>query len=147
MSRGKKVKLDRDKVREWVNDYYARNGKRPTYVEAAAHWGCSYGHMTHVMAEIEAGGGLDGKKRGSRDTTKITEERQDAVLRFIVGYIAEHGWAPSRREIEEAVDFTLSEVNMVVAQLAAQGRIEVDAGPRQIRIPGTVIKFPKGVLV
>lgn len=58
-------------------------------------------------------------------------EREGQVLRFIVDYIDEHGWAPSYREIQEAVSIPSKQtVQKILFSLESQGRIRVGHAPR-----------------
>lgn len=63
------------------------------------------------------------------DTLSVTAQ---AVLREIVAYIAEHGYAPSRREIAERCGFASTRsADVYVVQLVRAGAVRVDyAVPR-----------------
>ena len=64
----------------------------------------------------------------------------EKILRFIIGYIQEHGYSPTIREIGDGVG--LKSTSSVVHHLNCMlkcGMIETDAGfgsPRAIRLPG-----------
>ena len=74
--------------------------------------------------------------------------KQEEILAFLREFSGEHGYAPSIREICQAVGLrSTGSVHYHLNELARQGRIELDAGkkraiqsPRQGRIPilGTV---------
>lgn len=68
--------------------------------------------------------------------------RRQAILDFIQGYVATHGYAPSVREIGAAVG--LSSVSSVHAQLDAlerAGRIARRRGsPRALRVIDTAVR-------
>lgn len=60
------------------------------------------------------------------------------TLDFITTYIAEHGWAPTMREIAVAMDCELTTAHSRVHRLVAEGRLESGGGPRQLRVMGSV---------
>lgn len=77
----------------------------------------------------------------NRDMTerqgKATRER---ILRFIIDYIQQHGYAPTIREIGAGVGLkSTSSVMTHLMKLFAEGKLETDApegSPRAIRVPG-----------
>lgn len=73
------------------------------------------------------------------------EKIREDMLQAIIGYIEEHGYPPSFREIGEMTGLrSTSSVQHHMEILLEEGKIETDAGfntPRAIRIPG--YKFVK----
>lgn len=71
-----------------------------------------------------------------------TVERQRArgrlqrrlALDFIEGHIAEHGWAPTVREVAEALGVNISTAHSHLRRLESEGRIVLGGGPRMIRV-------------
>lgn len=73
------------------------------------------------------------------------EKVREDILQAIIGYIEEHGYPPTFREIGEMTGLkSTSSVQHHMEILLEEGKIETDAGfntPRAIRIPG--YKFVK----
>lgn len=61
-------------------------------------------------------------------------EQRQLTLDFIERHIAEHGWAPSVREIAEALDVNVSTAHLHLRGLVEEGRIVSGGGPRMIRV-------------
>src|SRR5262249_10403681 len=76
----------------------------------------------------------------SPDLDPTLTARQQKVVRFISGWIQEHGYSPSMREIGRAVGLTsTSSVEHQLAALQAKGYLRRAAGcPRtvEVRLPG-----------
>ena len=68
------------------------------------------------------------------------EKYEKQIYDYIVGYITEHGYAPSVREIADAVGFhSPSSAKYVLDKMIRDGYLETDTEPRQpraIRVPG-----------
>ena len=77
---------------------------------------------------------------GSPDLDPTLTARQRKIVRFIGGWIQEHGYSPSMREIGRAVGLTsTSSVEHQLAALQAKGYLRRAAGcPRtvEVRLPG-----------
>jgi repressor LexA len=77
---------------------------------------------------------------GSLDLDPTLTARQRKILRFISGWVHEHGYSPSMREIGRAVGLTsTSSVEHQLAALEAKGCLRREAGcPRtvEVRLPG-----------
>ena len=77
---------------------------------------------------------------GSSDLDPTLTARQRKIVRFISGWIQEHGYSPSMREIGRAVGLTsTSSVEHQLAALQAKGYLRRAAGcPRtvEVRLPG-----------
>jgi repressor LexA len=58
--------------------------------------------------------------------TGVLSPRQERILRFITGYIAEHGYAPSIRDIATAERLHFSSVAYQLTELEAAGKIMRD---------------------
>ncbi len=62
------------------------------------------------------------------------------ILRFIIGYLEEHGYPPTVREIGDGVGLkSKSSVHAHLTRMIADGVLETDAqerSPRAIRVPG-----------
>ena len=73
------------------------------------------------------------------------EKIRKDMLQAIIGYIEQHGYPPTTREIGEMVGLkSTSSVHAHLQRLLREGKIETDAGlgvPRAIRVPG--YKFTK----
>ena len=74
---------------------------------------------------------------------RIGKRRQSEIYGFIVGYIIEHQYPPSVREIRDGVGLSSTgTVNKYMEDLRKQGRIDyLDKQPRTIRVRG--YKFVK----
>ena len=81
-----------------------------------------------------------GQASGNPDLDPTLTARQRKVLRFISGWVHEHGYSPSMREIGRAVGLTsTSSVEHQLAALEAKGWLRREAGcPRtvEVRVPG-----------
>jgi repressor LexA len=77
---------------------------------------------------------------GSPDLDSTLTARQRKIVRFISGWVHEHGYSPSMREIGRAVGLTsTSSVEHQLAALQAKGYLRRAAGcPRtvEVRLPG-----------
>src|SRR5438034_2212631 len=77
---------------------------------------------------------------GSPDLDPTLTTRQRKIVRFISGWVQEHGYSPSMREIGRAVGLTsTSSVEHQLAALQAKGYLRRAAGcPRtvEVRLPG-----------
>ncbi len=77
---------------------------------------------------------------GSPDLDPTLTARQRKIVRFISGWVHEHGYSPSMREIGRAVGLTsTSSVEHQFAALQAKGYLRRAAGcPRtvEVRLPG-----------
>ena len=77
---------------------------------------------------------------GSPDLDPTLTARQRKIVRFISGWVQEHGYSPSMREIGRAVGLTsTSSVEHQLAALQAKGYLRRAAGcPRtvEVRLPG-----------
>jgi SOS-response transcriptional repressor LexA len=60
--------------------------------------------------------------------------QRQLALDFIADYIAEHGWAPTVREIAAALETDVSTAHGHIRILAEDGRIVKGTGPRMIRV-------------
>lgn len=56
------------------------------------------------------------------------ETMGDRIIWFVAIYVAEHGYAPSRREIGKAMGLSISTVSERLATLESEGRIKVTPG-------------------
>jgi repressor LexA len=54
----------------------------------------------------------------------ILTSKQRACLAFLDGYIAEHSYSPTYREISEALGISIAGVHGLVRGLAAQGYVK-----------------------
>src|SRR5690242_21239098 len=77
---------------------------------------------------------------GGPDLDPTLTARQRKIVRFISGWVQEHGYSPSMREIGRAVGLTsTSSVEHQLATLQAKGYLRRAAGcPRtvEVRLPG-----------
>lgn len=70
---------------------------------------------------------------------KHGEQVRQKILDYIIEFIKEHGYPPSRREICDGIGLkSTSSVQSHMERMIDQGIIEVDAdySPRAIRVPG-----------
>ena len=74
------------------------------------------------------------------DAVEHGENIRDRILDAIIGYVKEHGYSPSVREIGEMVGLkSTSSVQTHLKKMMDSGMLETDAEfstPRAIRIPG-----------
>lgn len=78
-----------------------------------------------------------------KDTPHMVSMREK-ILEAIIGYIQEHGYAPSVREIGEMVELkSTSSIEHYLYSMFQCGMLETDhvSAPRAIRVPG--YKFVK----
>lgn len=75
----------------------------------------------------------------SKSQQRGREQRQLA-FDFIQRHIAEHGWAPTVREVAEALDVNVSTAHVHLRGLVMEGRIISGGGPRMIRVAGGSIR-------
>lgn len=76
--------------------------------------------------------------------TSYSQQMQQRILDFVIGYIQEHGYPPTRREIGEAVGLkSPSTVQHYITQMLISGMLETDdpLSSRALRMPGW--KFAK----
>ena len=67
------------------------------------------------------------------------ERTRQRMLTYIKGYQAQHGWAPTVREIGSAVGLASpSSVQKHLTTLHRQGELVLGGGPRMIRLQGTI---------
>lgn len=111
----RKQKLERDDIEAFLDEPGANRTK------AAAHFGVSRATVARTL-----GGPAYARK----------PEREAKALAFIEGYIGEHGWAPSIREIATGIGVTPATAHMSVATLERDGKIVTGGGPRMIRLVG-----------
>lgn len=75
-----------------------------------------------------------------KDAVEHGENIRDRILDAIIGYVKEHGYSPSVREIGEMVGLkSTSSVQTHLKKMMDSGVLETDAEfstPRAIRIPG-----------
>lgn len=75
-----------------------------------------------------------------KDAVEHGENIRDRILNAIIGYVKEHGYSPSVREIGEMVGLkSTSSVQTHLKKMMDSGMLETDAEfstPRAIRIPG-----------
>lgn len=71
----------------------------------------------------------------SLETRRDQGRRQrQAIMDFLRAYMAEHGWAPSMREIADHIGTYPPNVMQHLRKLQAEGKIVLGGGPRMIRI-------------
>jgi SOS-response transcriptional repressor LexA len=104
-------------------------------------FGMSYSTASRL---IGVGAARNGKKRAGGRTP--SHDRKQAIISYLIGYIKSYGWAPSQREIAEAVGASLNAVNIDLEILKEQGLIEMGPQARQIRVVGTSMKTPEVTL-
>jgi len=69
--------------------------------------------------------------------------QRQLALDFISAYIAQHGWAPTVREIAAALEVDVSTAHVHIRNLAETGAIVKGGGPRMIRVnAGGSIRVP-----
>lgn len=72
-------------------------------------------------------------------------ELRERMYSFIVKYISENGYAPTVREIGQAVDVAVSRVKHHLMKLEIEGRIKVkDKSPRAIKVIGYEFRKVEG---
>ena len=60
--------------------------------------------------------------------------REDSVLSYILGYLADHDYPPMLREIGMKLGVTKQRASQLVDSLVRKGRIKKKSGYRAIRI-------------
>ena len=69
----------------------------------------------------------------SRQRERGRLQRQLA-LDFVGRYTEEHGWAPTVREVADALEVSISTAHQHLRNLQGEGRLVIGPGPRMIRI-------------
>jgi hypothetical protein len=135
-------KINRDELVNFVGYYLDHHQRRPTAGEIAARFGVSSG-----FAGREAKALLDDPDfftDARRDHAQATRsEVAQRAMRFIAGHIDTHGWAPSQRELAEALGCSVQHANATLNRLEADGLIVKGPQPRQIRIVASAMKSPE----
>ena len=73
----------------------------------------------------------------NRDLKKHGMEMKEKIYQFIVDYIMENGFAPSIREMAQAVNISVGRVAQHLMKLEIEGRIKVkENSPRAIKVIG-----------
>lgn len=73
----------------------------------------------------------------------VTQERRDAIMRFVAAYRAEHDQGPSLEEIRQHIGLrSLGNVARHVAAMVEEGRLlKVPGKNRSLRVPPVVEKM------
>lgn len=111
-----------------------KDGTLPTRMEVAAAFGINVVTVNKALV----GTGL--KRPQHTELRERTEANR--VLQELIRYSAEHGWAPSQRELAEATDLMTSRVNYLLRVLEVNGLIEIGPAARQIRVVGSKMVVP-----
>lgn len=75
---------------------------------------------------------MDGAARSNLTSLSVKRE----LLRYVRGYIAENGWAPTYQEMADAMGgVPYSVAKRAALMLAADGELVVGRGPRAMRLP------------
>ena len=125
--------IDEDAIRTYAQTPDSE-GKLPTIVDVSAKFHVSKLTVNRIMLSVE------GDAR-TTVTTKATGRAND-ILKYITGYMLEHGWAPAQRDIADATGVSLPQVNYLLQVLKHEGLIEIGANPREIRIVGSKMVIP-----
>lgn len=76
----------------------------------------------------------------SRQQDEAGQRTRRRMLSYIAGYQDEHGWAPTVREIGDAMGLASpSSVQRHLVTLRNQGELVLGGGPRMIRLTGGTI--------
>jgi len=70
--------------------------------------------------------------------------KNEFIYDYIKEYVKNHGYAPSYREIAQAINISVSVVHTSIYTLIQQGKLETDApksSPRAYRIKGMKVIF------
>lgn len=131
--------VDRESIKEFVNEFVEETGVRPGTKVIVGHFHCSPQTAQGALAALDAKGELEGTPLRPWART----DRRDEVMRAIRSYQLTNTWAPTQREIAEMIGCGLQRANSTVEQLAAEGRLVVGPYPRQLYITGTIVKIPE----
>ena len=73
------------------------------------------------------------------ETERVGKEQE--VVRFVTGYIVKNQYAPSKREIAEAIGCSLTTINTRINRMTEKGILETDSpgSSRAIRVKGTIV--------
>lgn len=131
---------DRTNIINWLISQYAR-GVFPTASEISHRFDISFSLASRLARVAQAKGGqVRSHKRFNM------EQRREDIYNFIRQYHSTYGWAPSQREIAEAVGASLNAVNIDLEALEHMNRISMGPMPRQIRLTNHPMKEPEVTL-
>ena len=130
----------REPALNYITECFEEN-RYPSPRVVADKFGVSYSTASRL---IGVGAARNGKKRAGRPSN--AEERKQAIMSYLIGYMKSYGWPPSQREIAEAVGASLNAVNIDLEILKEQGLIEMGPQARQIKVVGSVMKMPEVTL-
>lgn len=134
-------RVDEDAIIAYINQHVAEHGERPLLSEVAEAFGVS-GATVGTIAAVRHEEIHGARRQGGRQMVDRTAE----VMRFVEQYMAEHGWAPSQREIAVSLDIPLHTANRTLRVLHSQGLIRLGEHARQIQIVGSVMKAAEEAL-
>lgn len=79
----------------------------------------------------------------------LRAQRARSIYEYVREYMAEHGWAPTYREIGDAIDAAPSQVRLALRLLEEAELVELGerCEPRAIRITGSKTTFPRVAVV
>ena len=135
------ITTDPQIVVDYYNNVFDQRGERPTQREVAIALQISPAVVSKAVASNEDK--IQGK-RPDAGRKPVTDDPFDAkTMAFLRGYTINNGWAPSQREVADAVGCSVTKINALLARLAAEGLIELGPHPRQIKITGSVLRMPE----
>jgi sulfur relay (sulfurtransferase) DsrC/TusE family protein len=128
----------------FVRSYYKEFGERPTQTLVAEEFGVTQSTIGNIMRTDESLPG--GSAAGGRALPTPMADSDRFVLTFVRKFALENGWAPSQREIAEAMGTAPHKANFHLHRLHEQGLIELGPNAREIRIVGAKMEIPEVTL-
>jgi hypothetical protein len=128
------------RIEMWVNETFSPDDETPNGETVGEEFQIGEARAANILAALRREGRIPPSNRLRRKHSTRQGSRHKLTYQFISDYIAEHGWAPSQREISQYIEGSLQTVNADIRRLQKQGLIEVGPFPRQIRIVGSVMK-------
>lgn len=92
--------------------------------------------MARLTARVREG--------GAKRNADIGRRQRQMILDYIAQYQAEHGWAPSVREIGDAVGLSPSPTHAHLHTLHDEGKLVLGGGPRMIRLASGEVRLRDG---
>lgn len=132
---------DRQAVSQYVKDYYAKHGERPTQLAVAEKFGVTQSTVGNILRTDTT---LPGQNRTpGRKSSRSMVETDQFVYNFVREFTMRKGWAPSQREVAAAIGCAPHKANFHLHRLHQQNLIELGPHPRQVNIVGSRMDIPE----
>jgi sulfur relay (sulfurtransferase) DsrC/TusE family protein len=125
---------------DWVKNTFGENDITPDGHAVAAEFKIGAVRGAAILARLRRLELIPKSNRMRITKSSNQGARHESTMEFIRNYIAEHGWAPSQREISDHISGSLQTVNADLQRLQKQGLIKMGPYPRQIRVVESVMK-------